>query len=224
MLFHAIIVRESADRRDPAHGRGVRRALVQDVHGLQGPRDLAERHPGHARRPDLLGVPAGARHARAGWPSCTARTWRSSSCTRSRSWPPAARTPRPGPTPGPRSASSRPSGACASSPRRWASSSSSPTWASGSAPSSCARRRGARGRVATESCPHYLAFDKDTDRGVQGKVNPPLRGRDHIDGALAAADRRDRRRDGLRPLPLHEGGEGRRALGRARRHHARAAR
>ena len=38
------------------------------------------------------------------------------------------------------------------------------------------------GRVATESCPHYLAFDKDTDRGVQGKVNPPLRGRDHIEG------------------------------------------
>src|SRR5260370_1455065 len=37
------------------------------------------------------------------------------------------------------------------------------------------------GRVATESCPHYLALDKDTDRGVQGKVNPPLRGRDHID-------------------------------------------
>jgi dihydroorotase-like cyclic amidohydrolase len=32
-----------------------------------------------------------------------------------------------------------------------------------------------RGRVATETCPHYLAFDKDTDRGVQGKVNPPLR-------------------------------------------------
>src|SRR4030088_2695748 len=31
------------------------------------------------------------------------------------------------------------------------------------------------GRVATETCPHYLAFDKDTDRGVQGKVNPPLR-------------------------------------------------
>ena len=38
------------------------------------------------------------------------------------------------------------------------------------------------GRVATESCPHYLAFDKDIDRGVQGKVNPPLRGRDHIEG------------------------------------------
>lgn len=37
------------------------------------------------------------------------------------------------------------------------------------------------GRVATESCPHYLAFDKDTDRGVQGKVNPPLRSRDHIE-------------------------------------------
>ena len=35
--------------------------------------------------------------------------------------------------------------------------------------------------MATESCPHYLAFDKDTDRGVQGKVNPPLRGRDHIE-------------------------------------------
>ena len=38
---------------------GVR--VVQDVHGLQGPRDLAERHPGHGRRPDLLGLPAGAR-------------------------------------------------------------------------------------------------------------------------------------------------------------------
>jgi dihydroorotase-like cyclic amidohydrolase len=38
------------------------------------------------------------------------------------------------------------------------------------------------GRVTTETCPHYLALDKDTDRGVQGKVNPPLRGRDHIDG------------------------------------------
>ena len=38
-----------------------------------------------------------------------------------------------------------------------------------------------QGRVATESCPHYLAFDKDTDRGVQGKVNPPLRSRRHVD-------------------------------------------
>jgi dihydropyrimidinase len=38
-----------------------------------------------------------------------------------------------------------------------------------------------RGRVATETCPHYLAFDKDTDRGVQGKVNPPLRSRPHIE-------------------------------------------
>lgn len=37
-----------------------------------------------------------------------------------------------------------------------------------------------RGRVATESCPHYLAFDKDHDRGVMGKVNPPLRGADHV--------------------------------------------
>jgi dihydropyrimidinase len=37
------------------------------------------------------------------------------------------------------------------------------------------------GHVATETCPHYLAFDKDTDRGVQGKVNPPLRNRDHIE-------------------------------------------
>jgi dihydropyrimidinase len=37
------------------------------------------------------------------------------------------------------------------------------------------------GRVATETCPHYLALDKDTDRGVLGKVNPPLRGRDHVE-------------------------------------------
>jgi dihydroorotase-like cyclic amidohydrolase len=38
-----------------------------------------------------------------------------------------------------------------------------------------------RGRVATETCPHYLAFDKDTDRGVQGKVNPPLRSAPHVE-------------------------------------------
>jgi len=38
-----------------------------------------------------------------------------------------------------------------------------------------------RGRVATETCPHYLLFDKDTDRGVAGKVNPPLRSADHVD-------------------------------------------
>jgi dihydroorotase-like cyclic amidohydrolase len=37
-----------------------------------------------------------------------------------------------------------------------------------------------RGRVATETCPHYLVFDKDVDRGVMGKVNPPLRGADHV--------------------------------------------
>ena len=38
-----------------------------------------------------------------------------------------------------------------------------------------------RGRVATETCPHYLLFDKDTDRGVMGKVNPPLRSTDHVE-------------------------------------------
>ena len=38
-----------------------------------------------------------------------------------------------------------------------------------------------RGRVATETCPHYLALDKDTDRGVLGKVNPPLRSTRHIE-------------------------------------------
>ncbi len=38
-----------------------------------------------------------------------------------------------------------------------------------------------RGRVATETCPHYLLFDKDTDRGVAGKVNPPLRSAEHIE-------------------------------------------
>jgi len=37
------------------------------------------------------------------------------------------------------------------------------------------------GRVATETCPHYLAFDKDTDRGVGGKVNPPLRSAAHVE-------------------------------------------
>jgi dihydropyrimidinase len=37
------------------------------------------------------------------------------------------------------------------------------------------------GRVATETCPHYLAFEKDTDRGVQGKVNPPLRSAAHVE-------------------------------------------
>jgi dihydroorotase-like cyclic amidohydrolase len=38
-----------------------------------------------------------------------------------------------------------------------------------------------RGRVATETCPHYLLFDKDTDRGVRGKVNPPLRSAVQVD-------------------------------------------
>jgi len=38
-----------------------------------------------------------------------------------------------------------------------------------------------RGRVATETCPHYLLFDKDTDRGVMGKVNPPLRSAEHVE-------------------------------------------
>ncbi|MBI3454927.1 MAG: amidohydrolase family protein [Candidatus Rokubacteria bacterium] len=36
-----------------------------------------------------------------------------------------------------------------------------------------------RGRVSTETCPHYLVFTQDADRGVAGKVNPPLRGADH---------------------------------------------
>jgi dihydroorotase-like cyclic amidohydrolase len=38
-----------------------------------------------------------------------------------------------------------------------------------------------RGRVATETCPHYLLFDKDTNRGVMGKVNPPLRDAAHVE-------------------------------------------
>jgi dihydropyrimidinase len=38
-----------------------------------------------------------------------------------------------------------------------------------------------RGRVATETCPHYLLFDKDTNRGVMGKVNPPLRSVEHVE-------------------------------------------
>lgn len=36
------------------------------------------------------------------------------------------------------------------------------------------------GRVYTESCPHYLAFTMDEDRGVAGKVNPPLRDAGHV--------------------------------------------
>jgi dihydroorotase-like cyclic amidohydrolase len=43
------------------------------------------------------------------------------------------------------------------------------------------QKRWGRGRVATETCPHYLALEKDTDRGVQGKVNPPLRSRQHVE-------------------------------------------
>jgi dihydroorotase-like cyclic amidohydrolase len=35
-------------------------------------------------------------------------------------------------------------------------------------------------RVSTETCPHYLAFRKDDDRGVAGKVNPPLRSAEHV--------------------------------------------
>ena len=37
------------------------------------------------------------------------------------------------------------------------------------------------GRVHTETCPHYLGLEKDTDRGVAGKVNPPLRDRAHVE-------------------------------------------
>lgn len=43
------------------------------------------------------------------------------------------------------------------------------------------RKNWGAGRVRTESCPHYLAFTKDVDRGVAGKVNPPLRTADHVD-------------------------------------------
>jgi dihydroorotase-like cyclic amidohydrolase len=43
------------------------------------------------------------------------------------------------------------------------------------------QKRWGPGRVATETCPHYLLLDKDTDRGVAGKVNPPLRSREHVD-------------------------------------------
>src|SRR5262245_35483115 len=43
------------------------------------------------------------------------------------------------------------------------------------------RKRWGRGRVATETCPHYLVFEKDTDRGVQGKVNPPLRSAEQVE-------------------------------------------
>ncbi|MBI3075948.1 MAG: amidohydrolase family protein [Deltaproteobacteria bacterium] len=39
-----------------------------------------------------------------------------------------------------------------------------------------------RARVSAETCPHYLLFDKGEDRGVAGKVNPPLRDRQQIEG------------------------------------------
>lgn len=42
------------------------------------------------------------------------------------------------------------------------------------------RKAWGRARVRTETCPHYLALSKDDDRGVAGKVNPPLRGADHV--------------------------------------------
>lgn len=38
-----------------------------------------------------------------------------------------------------------------------------------------------RGRVRTETCPHYLVFTQDEDRGVAGKVNPPLRSLEHVE-------------------------------------------
>jgi dihydroorotase-like cyclic amidohydrolase len=43
------------------------------------------------------------------------------------------------------------------------------------------RKRWGRARVSTETCPHYLLLDKDHDRGVAGKVNPPLRDSAHLD-------------------------------------------
>lgn len=36
-------------------------------------------------------------------------------------------------------------------------------------------------RVHVETCPHYLALDQDTDRGVAGKVNPPIREQAQVD-------------------------------------------
>jgi dihydroorotase-like cyclic amidohydrolase len=41
------------------------------------------------------------------------------------------------------------------------------------------KRRGTM-EVTVESCPHYLAFDKDQDLGIAGKVNPPLRDRGQV--------------------------------------------
>lgn len=42
------------------------------------------------------------------------------------------------------------------------------------------KRHGAA-RLTVETCPHYLLLDKDRDRGVAGKVNPPLRERAQVD-------------------------------------------
>lgn len=42
------------------------------------------------------------------------------------------------------------------------------------------RKRWGAARVSTETCPHYLLLDKDRDRGVAGKVNPPLRDAAHV--------------------------------------------
>lgn len=35
-------------------------------------------------------------------------------------------------------------------------------------------------RLAVETCPHYLLFDKDQDLGVAGKVGPPLKDRSQV--------------------------------------------
>ena len=47
------------------------------------------------------------------------------------------------------------------------------------------QKRWGRARLTVETCPHYLLFSQDQDRGVAGKVNPPLREAAQVDALWA---------------------------------------
>jgi dihydropyrimidinase len=60
------------------------------------------------------------------------------------------------------------------------------TTADGLAQARSARREMPNLRLAVETCPHYLTHSVDYERGIVGKVNPPLRRREHCDALWEA--------------------------------------